>query len=119
MLGPNVVVVEPTRLVDRQLNSLFCAGGQSYLRLRRIAAAVLGTGFAREPVQVHLQSSQYVRRDAREVVQQPKQQMVRDDRAMPQSHGFLLRNLQRPTCPVSELVEAVSHGCAGYPVRTR
>ena len=115
VLGPNVVVVKRPGFVDRQLDGLSRAGGEADLRLRRIEADVGGSRSGGERVQVDAQSGQRVRCDARPVGQQPKQQMLGDDLAMPQPHGLFLGNLQRAPGPVSEFVEAVSHGQRSLP----
>ena len=109
VLGPDVLVVKRAGLVDRQLDGLSRAGGESDLRLRRVEAEVGGGCSGGQRVQVDAQSGQRVHRHARAVVQQPEQQMLGDDLAVPQPHGLFVGNLQRPPCPVGEFVEAVSH----------
>ena len=114
VLGADVVVAQPARLVDRQLDHPFRARGQPDLADDRPVAAPddeLDGGADLGQLDVHV--LEHARRDALALPDEPEQQVLGADVVVVEPLRLVLRKRQHLARAVRELVEAI------HPVRAR
>ena len=110
VLGADVVVVQPTRFVDRQLDDLLGPRRQADLAGNRaVAAADDELDGAAHLVELDAQVAQHLGRDAFALAHEAEQQVLRADVVVVEALRLLLRKLQDLARPLGEFVEAISH----------
>ena len=110
VLGADVVVVEPARLVDRQLDDLLGARRQADVAGDgAIAAADDELDRAADLVELDAQVAEHLRRDAFALADQAEQQVLGADVVVVEALRLFLRKLQDFARPLGEFVEAISH----------
>ena len=111
VLGADVVVVEPARLVDRQLDHLLRARRQADLAEHRaVAPADDELDGGADLVQLDAEVGEHLRGDAIALAHEAQQQVLGADVVVVEALGLFLREREHPPRPLGELVESVSHG---------
>ena len=123
MLGPDVVVIQPPRLVDRELNHLLRSRSQTNLTQHGAIAASDDEFNSRSNLsQLHAQVGQHLRRHPVALAHQTEQQMLGADVVVVEALSFFLRQRQDAPRAFSELVKSICHGslqCTMRPQRSR
>ena len=110
VFGADVVVVEPARFVDRQLDDLLGARRQADVAGDgAIAAADDELDGAAHLVELDAQVAEHFRRNTFALAHEAEQQVLRADVVVVEALGLLLRKLQDFARPLGEFVEAISH----------
>src|SRR5436305_14120421 len=105
MLGANVVVVQPSRFIHRELDDFLGARRQSN---------ITGNGAITTPddeldgaanlIELDAEVAEHFRSNTFTLTDKAKQQMLRADVVVVKALGLLLRKLQDFACPLSEFV---------------
>ena len=110
VLGPDVLVVEAPRLVDRQLDHLLGPRGQADLAHdHAVAAADDELDRRAHLVELDAQVRQDLGGDALALADQPEQQVLGADVVVVEALGLFLREGQDLPRPLGELVETIRH----------
>ena len=109
MLGPDVGVIEFARLGHRQLEHFLCAPRVRQVGAHHARCPTLGDAlFDRllDLFDVHVQVGQDGRRHALAFPDQAQQNVLRPDVLVPQTRGFLTRQVQDLSDSIREVVAA-------------
>ena len=110
MLGADIVMVQATRLIHRQLDHLLGARGQANLA-QDDAVAATDDEFdgAAHFVELDTEVAQYLRRHAVAFTHEAEEQMLGADIVVVEALGFFLSQAQDFPGPLSKLVELFVH----------